>query len=219
MDIQGHLKNLVSPIFLPTLLILADVFSQSVFASEVSQSDIYSLWDDKANVDRFLANIKRINYLPLADNPLNRKVRLHLPNIATGHFMSNPSRPEQQRNIIQYNVHFRNPQLRNRVRQLTTDEITRSVEVRMKQLTSAILRESATFLAPGEQERDIVKVFDMKSFDFHDPEKLSQQYNYEFVSVAGHFNDGKLSFPENPCSPLCFGFECECLLDQFKTFK
>ena len=86
-------------------------------------------------------------------------------------------------------------------------------------LTSAILRESATFLAPGEQERDIVKVFDVKSFDFHDPEKLSQQYNYEFVSVAGHFNDGKLSFPESPCSPLCRGVECECLLNQFKTFK
>ena len=132
--------------------------------------------------------------------------------------MPNPSRPEQQINIMQHNVHFQ-PQLRNRERKLTPDEITRSVEVRMKQLTSAILRESATFLAPGEQERGIVKVFDVKSFDFHDPEKLSQQYIYEFVSVAGHFNDGKLSFPESPCSSLCRGVECECLLNQFKTFK
>ena len=69
-DVQGHLKNLVSPLFLPILLILADVFSQSVFASEASQSDIYPLWDDKASVDRFLDNIKRINDLPLANNPL-----------------------------------------------------------------------------------------------------------------------------------------------------
>ena len=110
---------------------------------------------------------------------------------------------------MQYNVHFQ-LQLINRKWQLTPHEIMRSVEVRMKQLTSAILRESATFLAPGEQERDIVKVFDVKSFDFHDPGKLSQQYNYEFVFVAGHFNDGKLSFPESPCSPLCRGVECEC---------
>ena len=54
----------------------------------------------------------------------------------------------------------------------------------MKQLTSAVLREAATFLAPGERERDIVKLFDVKSFDFHDPDKLSQQYNDEFVSVT-----------------------------------
>ena len=121
-DVQGHLKNLMSPPFLPTLLILADVFSQSVFASEASQSDIYPLWDDKANVDRFLANTKRINDLPLADNPLNRRVRLHLPNIATGHFIPNASRPEQQINIMQYNVQFQ-PQLRNREWQLTPDEI------------------------------------------------------------------------------------------------
>ena len=217
-DVQGHLKNLVSPLFLPTLLILADVFSQSVFASEASQSDIYPRWDDKANVDRFLANIKRINDLPLADNPLNRRVRLHLPNIATGHFIPNASRPEQQINIMQYNVHFQ-PQLRNRERQLTPDEILQNVEDRMKQLTSAILREAAAFLAPGKRERDIVKMFDVKSFDFHDPDKLSQQYNDEFVSVARHFNDGMLSFPESPCSPLCGGVKCECLLNQFKTFK
>ena len=109
--------------------------------------------------------------------------------------MPNPSKPEQQINIMQHNVHFQ-PQLRNRERQVTPDEITRCVEVRMKQLTSAVLRESATFFAPGEQERDIVKVFDVKSFDFHDPEKLSQQYIYELISVAGHFNDGNFSFPE-----------------------
>ena len=89
----------------------------------------------------------------------------------------------------------------------------------MKQLTSVILREAAAFLVPGEQERDIVEMFDVKSFDFHDPDKLSQQYNDEFVSVARHFNDGKLSFPESPCSLLCGGVKCECLLNQFKTFK
>ena len=44
-EIRGHLKNLVSPLFLPTLLVLADVFSQSAFASETAQSDIYPLWD------------------------------------------------------------------------------------------------------------------------------------------------------------------------------
>ena len=102
---------------------------------------------------------------------------------------------------MQYNVHFQ-PQLRNRERQLTPDEILRNVEDRMKQLTSAILREAAAFLALGERERNIVKMFDVKSFDFHDPDKLSQQYNDEFVSVARHFNDGKLSFPESPCSPV-----------------
>jgi hypothetical protein len=36
MDVQDHLKNLVSPLFLSTLLILADVFSQSVFQGETT---------------------------------------------------------------------------------------------------------------------------------------------------------------------------------------
>jgi hypothetical protein len=40
-EIRGHLKNLVSPLFLSTLLILADVFSQSAFTSEAAQSDLY----------------------------------------------------------------------------------------------------------------------------------------------------------------------------------
>jgi hypothetical protein len=77
MDVQGHLKNLVSPLFLPTLVILADVFNQSAFASEAAQSDIYPLWDDKANVDKFLGNINRMNDLPVLENPLNRRLQHH----------------------------------------------------------------------------------------------------------------------------------------------
>ena len=59
-EIRGHLKNLVSPLFLPTLLVLADVFSQSAFASETAQSDIYPLWDDKANIDKFIENVTKM---------------------------------------------------------------------------------------------------------------------------------------------------------------
>ena len=218
VDVQAHLKNLVCPLFLPTLLILADVFSHSAFASETAQSDIYPLWDDKANVDKFLENIKRINDLPVAENPLNRSLRLHLPSIATGHFTPNASKPDQQVNIMQYDVRFQ-PRLRNQ-QQSTPDDITETVEVRTKQLTTAILAEAAaTFLAQGEQERDIVKMFDIKSFDFHDPDNLSQQFNDEFVSVASYLCKGTLTFPRNPCSPLCGGTKCHCLLNQFKTFK
>jgi hypothetical protein len=221
MDVQGHLKNLVNPLFLPTLVILADVFSQSAFASETAQSDIYPLWDDKANVDKFLCNIKRMNELPVLENPLNRRLRLHHPSIATGHFTPDANKPDQQVNIMQYDVRFQ-PRLRNqqhRQQELTPEDIIETVEVRVKQLTSAILREGATFLAQGEQERDIVKMFDLKSFDFHDPGSLSQQFNDEFVSVASHLNKGTLLFPRNPCSPLCGGVKCLCLLNQFKTFK
>ena len=42
-EVCGHLTNLVDPLFLPTLVILADVFSHSAFASEIAQSDIYPL--------------------------------------------------------------------------------------------------------------------------------------------------------------------------------
>ena len=98
---------------------------------------------------------------------------------------------------MQYNVHFQ-PLLRNQERQLMPREILQNVEDRMKQLTSVILREAATFLAPGEREHDVVKMFDGKSSDFHDPDKLSQQYKGEFVSVACHFNDGKLSLLRLP---------------------
>ena len=39
-EVRGHLKNLVDALFIPSLLILADMFSQSVFASEIAQSDM-----------------------------------------------------------------------------------------------------------------------------------------------------------------------------------
>ncbi|CAB4039202.1 Hypothetical predicted protein [Paramuricea clavata] len=59
-EICGHLKNLVRMLFLSTLLILADIFSQSAFTSEATQSDLYPLWDDKANVDKFIGNITKM---------------------------------------------------------------------------------------------------------------------------------------------------------------
>jgi hypothetical protein len=120
---------------------------------------------------------------------------------------------------MQYDMRFQ-PRLRNRQhrqQELTPDDIIETVKV--KQLTSAILREGATFLAQGEQERDIIKTFDLKSFDFHDPGSVSQQFNDEFVSVASHLNKGQFSFPRNLCSPLCGEVKCICLLNQFKTFK
>jgi hypothetical protein len=76
------------------------------------------------------------------------------------------------------------------------DDIIETVEVIMKQLTSAILREP-TFLAQGEQEHDIVS----------NPNSLSQKFNDEFVSVASHLDKGRLSFPRIPCQwwKLCGG--------------
>lgn len=90
-EVRGHLKNLVNPVFLPTLVILADVFNQSAFASETAQHDIpvYPLWDDKANVETFLENIRRMNELPILENPLNKRLRIHHPSIAKGIFTPN----------------------------------------------------------------------------------------------------------------------------------
>jgi hypothetical protein len=65
-----------------------------VFPSETAQFDIYPLWDDKANMDKFINNIKRMNDLPVLENPLNRRLPLHHPSIATGHFTPNASKPD-----------------------------------------------------------------------------------------------------------------------------
>ena len=105
-EIRGHLKNLVSPLFLPTLLILADVFSQSAFASETAQSDIYPLWDDKANIDKFIENVTKMKQVPILENPLNKRLRLHQPGIEKGVFTPNASKPNQQVNILQHDIHF-----------------------------------------------------------------------------------------------------------------
>lgn len=217
-EVRGHLKNLVNPVFLPTLVILADVFSQSAFASETAQHDIYPLWDDKANVEKFLENIKKMNELPVLKNPLNKRLRVHHPSIAKGTFMPNASKPDQQVNILQRDVRFQ-PRLRAEQQPLTPDAIIKTVEDRLKQLTSAISREASTFLAQGEQEQRVVKMFDVKSFDYHNPESLSRQFNEEFVSFASHLNIGQLSFPGNPFGPLFGGVNCCCLVDQYKTFK
>ena len=85
-EVRGHLKNLVDPLFLPTLVILADVFSQSAFASEIAQSDIYPLWDDKANVEKFLQKVKKINEMSVLENSLNKHLRLHHTSIKNGVF-------------------------------------------------------------------------------------------------------------------------------------
>ena len=53
-DVCGHLKNLADPLFILSLLILADMFSQSVFASETAQSDIYPFWTTKKMLKDFL---------------------------------------------------------------------------------------------------------------------------------------------------------------------
>ena len=47
-----------------------------------------------------------------------------------------------------------------------------TVEERFTQLTSAILRETSAFLALSEQEQHIVNMFDVRSFNFQDPESL-----------------------------------------------
>ncbi|CAB4039201.1 Hypothetical predicted protein, partial [Paramuricea clavata] len=53
-----------------------------------------------------------------------------------------------------------------------------------KQLTSAILQEAPIFLAMGEQEENVIKMFDVKSFDYHSSESLCEQSNNEFISFA-----------------------------------
>ncbi|CAB4020272.1 mimitin, mitochondrial, partial [Paramuricea clavata] len=186
-EIRGHLKNLVSPLFLSILLILADVFSQSAFTSEAAQSDLYPLWDDKANVNKFIGNITKMNEMPVLENPLNRRLRLQYPSIQEGNFTPNFSKPDQQVNILQHDVQFQ-PRVRHRSQPLTPDDIIRTTEDRLKQLTSEIVREAPIFLAMGEQEENVIKMFDVKSFDYHSSESLREQNNNEFISFAKHLN-------------------------------
>jgi hypothetical protein len=105
-EVLGHLKNLVDPLFLPTLVILADVFSQSAFAGEIAQSDIYPLWDDKANFEKFLQKVKKINEMSVLENPLNKRLRLHHTSIKNGVFIPNAGKPDQHVNLLQHDVQF-----------------------------------------------------------------------------------------------------------------
>jgi hypothetical protein len=218
-EIRGHLKNLVDPLFLPTLVILADVFSQSAFASEIAQSDIYPLWDDKANVEKFLQKVKKINEVPVLENPLNKRLRLHHPSIKNGIFTPNAAKPEQHGNILQRDVEFQ-PRLRgHRGHILTPDLITRAVEDRLKQLTTAVLEKAPRFLSLTEQEQHIVNMFNIRSFNFHNPVSLREQFNSDFLAFASHLNNSKLPFPRECCGEACTGIKCSCLLDQYITFK
>jgi hypothetical protein len=94
-----------------------------------------------------------------------------------------------------------------------------TVQERLKQLTSSILREALSFLGMSEQETNVVKIFDVKSFNYHDERSLREQYNDNFISFARHLNMGNLSFPRNSCSEICAGVNCTCFLDQYITFK
>ncbi|CAB3979842.1 Hypothetical predicted protein [Paramuricea clavata] len=168
--------------------------SQSAFTSEAAQSDLYPLWDDKANVDKFIGNITKMNEMPVLENPLNRRLRLQYPSIGEGNFMPNFSKPDQQVNILQHDVQFQ-PWVRHRPQPLTPDDIIRTTEDRLKQLTPAILRAAPIFLAMGKQEENVIKMFDVKSFDYHSSESLCEQNNNEFISFAKHLNRDNLSFP------------------------
>ena len=121
-------------------------------------------------------------------------------------------------NILQHDVHFQ-PRLRGHEELLTPDEIIGTVEDRLKQLTMAILQEAPRFLGLSEQEQHIVSMFDVRSFDYHNPETLREQCNSDFLAFAHHLNKGNLSFPRERCGEVCTGIDCSCLLDQYITFK
>jgi hypothetical protein len=84
----------------------SDIFSQSTFASETAQSDIHPQWDDKANVDKFIGNINKMNQLPVLETLLNKQLHFQHQNILEGSFTPNPNKPDQQVNILQYNIQF-----------------------------------------------------------------------------------------------------------------
>ena len=143
--------------------------------------------------------------MPIWENPLNKRLRLHQPSIEKGVFTPNGSKPNQQVNILQYDIHFQ-PQVRGREQPLTLDVVMGTVEERFTQLTSAILRKASAFLALSEQEQHIVNMLDVRSFNFQDPESLREQYNEEFLLFASHLNKGIVSyFLENLVAKYVWG--------------
>ncbi|CAB4009843.1 Hypothetical predicted protein [Paramuricea clavata] len=129
-EICGHLKNLVSPLFLSTFkyfylpTYLVSPHSRVKLHSLIG---LYPLWDDKANVDKFIGNITKMNEMPVLENPLNRRLRLQYPSIEEGNFTSNFSKPDQQVNFLQHDIQFQ-PRVRNRPQPLTPDNINRITE-------------------------------------------------------------------------------------------
>ena len=69
------------------------------------------------------------------------------------------------------------------------------------------------------QEINIVKIFDVKSFNHHDERSLREHHNDNFISFARHLNMGNLLFPRNSCSEIWAGVDCTYFLDQYITFK
>jgi hypothetical protein len=80
----------------------------------------------------------------------------------------------------------------------------------------AVLKEAPRFLALTEQEQHIVNMFDIRSFNFHNPVSLHEQFNNAFFSHL--LNNGKLSLPRER-GEACMGIKCSCLLDQYIAFK
>jgi hypothetical protein len=147
------------------------------------------------------------------ENPLNKRLQLHHPSIKNGVFTPNADKPDQHVNILQRDVQFQ-PRVRGHQQILTPDEITANVEDRLKQLTTAVLKEAPRFLALTEQEQHIVNIFDIRSFI-----SLREQFNNAFLAFASHLNKGKLSFPREWCGEVCTGIKYSCLLDQYIAFK
>ena len=211
-EIRGHLKNLVSPLFLPTLLVLVNSLVKL-------PNLIYThCGTTKPISTNSLKTLQKWKQVPILENPLNKRLRLHQPSIEKGVFTPNTRKPNQQVNILQHDIHFQ-PQVRGRGQPLTPDVIMGTVEERFTRLTSAILRKASAFLALSEQEQHIVNMFDVRSFDFQDPESLREQYNEEFLLFASHLNKGSLLFLRKPCGEVCVGIDCPCLLGQYVTFK
>ena len=62
-------------------------------------------------------------------------------------------------------------------------------------------------------------MFDDKSFAYHNPERLREQYNEDFVMFARHLDNGNHSFPRDQRGEVSTGVDCSCLLDQYIAFK
>ena len=89
--------------------------------------------------------------MPILENPSKKRLRVHYPSVKNGMLTLNTNRPDQFVNLLQNDVRFQ-PRLSSHQQAINPNVITETVEDRLKQLTSAILQEAATFQALNEQE-------------------------------------------------------------------
>ena len=196
------LRTLESADFMMNSLLVIDVMTPAVSLSKAGQSATYSVFQDQREVRNYKASLENIaagTFAGLLDN--------EGPGVAAGSFRG-----------AAVGVSERYALRRDGGREGASrdqDELKNATK-RRQELANTILRLTPTYLDMTPEETLITETFNMEKITNDTTGDYGEK---QFSSLVTRITAGPLTIPASPCSGLCDGAACECVLRQYRVMK